>query len=100
MAELKKNEAKSHYEIWENGKVAGFAEYRPIGNAILFSHTEVDTAYEGQGLGSQLAHFALEDVRAMGKTTIPMCPFIAAYIRRHPEYIDLVNPSQRGVFKL
>lgn len=100
MAELKKNEEKSRYEILLNGQVVGFAEYRLVGDAIMLPHTEVDEGHEGEGLGSQLAKFALDDVKSAGKQVIPMCPFIAGYIRRHPEYVELVHSQQRGVFKL
>ena len=100
MAELNKNDEKKRYEVLLNGEVVGFAEFRRIGDAIMLPHTEVNEGHEGEGLGSQLAKFALDDVKASGKLVIPMCPFIAAYIRRHPEYVDLIHPQQRGVFKL
>lgn len=59
-------------------------------------HTEVDPAFEGQGVGSQLAKAALDDVRARGLELVPRCPFIAAYIRRHSEdYLDLVAEPLR-----
>ena len=78
----------------------GFAEYRPAGQALMFSHTEIDPAHEGQGLGSRLVRGALDDARAQGREVVPMCPFVASYIREHREYVDLVQPGQRGVFGL
>ena len=100
MTELRKNDERSRYEILQGGQVVGFAEFRPVGDAVMLPHTEIEQGHEGEGLGSQLAKFALDNVKTEGKRVIPMCPFIAGYIRRHPEYTELVHPQQRGVFKL
>jgi uncharacterized protein len=60
-------------------------------------HTEVEPGYGGRGLGDELARAALADVRGRCLVLVPLCPFIAAYIRRHPaEYLDLVAPSLKG----
>lgn len=93
MAEITvvRNESRNRYEALVDGAVAGFAQFRAgtPGQAI-FWHTEVDPAYEGKGIGSVLARHALDDVRARGEQVIAQCPFIAAYIKRHPEYADLL----------
>lgn len=73
-----------------DGQVAGFAEYRLGSRTIIFTHTVVDPAYEGRGLGSRLARFALDDARARGLKVRPQCPFFARYIASHPAYADLV----------
>lgn len=73
----------------ESGVVAGFAEYRDRDGVRVFTHTEVDDAFEGQGVGSALARGALDDVRAQGMRLRATCPFIKAYIDRHPEYAGL-----------
>ena len=61
------------------------------GRRILFVHTEIDPAFEGRGLGSQLASAALDATRATGERIVPFCPFIANYVEHHPEYADLVD---------
>lgn len=66
--------------------------------ALLFTHTEVLPAHEGKGLGSRLIAFALSEARRRGLQAIPACPFVAAYIRKHPEYLDLVAESSRRAF--
>ncbi|ADV66516.1 GNAT family N-acetyltransferase [Deinococcus maricopensis] len=95
-ANVTNNVERHQYELPVDGQIA-FAEYREVGDAIMFTHTEVPQALEGRGIGSTLVRAALDDVRAQGKKAIPMCPFVAAYIRDHREYVDLVHPIQRGV---
>ena len=79
------------YEIAVDGEVAGFAVYQRRGGRTYFVHTEIDTRFEGRGLGSTLAKAALDAERDRGEPIIPLCPFIRRYIERHPEYADLVD---------
>jgi len=93
-AEVRDNQEESRYEVLVGGRLAGFAQYRLDGKQITMYHTEVEPEYEGKGLGDELAHAALDDVRRRGLVLVPLCPFIAAYIRRRPgDYLDLVAPS-------
>ncbi|WP_343910082.1 GNAT family N-acetyltransferase [Nocardioides aquiterrae] len=86
-----KNPEASRYEAHIDGELAGFAEYQLADRLIVFTHTEVDEKFEGRGVGSALARFALDDVRADGsRQVLPLCPFIKGWIDRHPEYQDLV----------
>lgn len=78
------------YEAVVEGVLAGFAAYRTEGDEVVFVHTDVADSLEGHGVGGALARGALEDVRRRGLKAVPMCPFIAAWIRHHPEYHDLV----------
>jgi uncharacterized protein len=94
--EVRDNRDQTRYEVWTDGQLAGFAQYRLHGGRITFTHTEIDPEHEGAGLGSQLVRAALEDVRGRGLAVLPVCRFVADYIRRHPEdYLDLVVPSMR-----
>ena len=74
-------------------KLLGFAEYRLDGGSMVFTHTQVADEAEGRGVGSALATFGLDDARTRGLTVVPKCPFIRSYIERHPEYADLLAPS-------
>lgn len=81
------------YAAYLDGALAGFAAYELAEEParIVFTHTEVDPAYEGHGVGGAIARAALDDVRATGeRAVVPQCPFIAAWIERHPDYADLV----------
>jgi predicted GNAT family acetyltransferase len=80
----------SRYEARAGEGLLGFVEYRRVTGHITFIHTEVLPDAEGQGVGSLLARSVLDEARAQGTRVRPLCPFIAAWIRRHPEYADLV----------
>jgi predicted GNAT family acetyltransferase len=80
------NPDESRYEIYDDDKLAGFSSYRLVGDRIVFLHTEVDPAFEGRGVGGALVRAELEDARRRGLPVIVRCPFIARFIREHPEY--------------
>jgi uncharacterized protein len=92
---VQNNAQQGRYELSTPQGLA-FAEYRPAGSAVMFTHTEVPEEMEGQGIGSRLVKAALDDARAQGLKVIPMCPFVASYIGQHHEYLELVDPAQRG----
>ncbi len=79
------------YEVMVDGALAGFAEYVLRDGLIVFTHTEIGDAHEGQGVGSVLARQALDDVRSRGLVVVPQCPFIAGWIDRHDDYRELVR---------
>ncbi|HUY23183.1 MAG TPA: GNAT family N-acetyltransferase [Acidimicrobiales bacterium] len=81
---------RDRYEALVGDTVAGFVTYSTRRGTRVLIHAEVDPAFEGQGVGSRLAAGALDDIRARGLRVAPLCPFMAGYIRRHPEYADLV----------
>ena len=89
------NEQEGRFELLLENAVVGWVEYRPAGDSVILSHTEIDEALEGQGLGGRLASWVLATLRERGRTIIPLCPFIAAYIERHPEQADIVDPRYR-----
>jgi predicted GNAT family acetyltransferase len=84
------NAEKRRYEIRNGSEVLGFIFYRLDAERITLMHTEVDKDLEGEGIGSQLVAGALDDIRRRGLSIVPLCPFVSAYLRRHPEYSDLV----------
>ncbi len=76
------------------GRVAAFAAYIPRDGLVVFTHTETDPSFEGEGVASQLVRWALDDVRSRGLRVQPQCSFVQAYIaRHHDEYGDLVTSS-------
>ena len=81
------------YRITVDGVQAGFADYIEKGDQRIFHHTVIDKAFGGRGLASTLIGAALDDTRAAGKRVVPTCSFVEAYITKHPEYADLVDPA-------
>jgi predicted GNAT family acetyltransferase len=83
-----------------DGEQAGFIVYRLRPGLIALIHTEVEERFEGHGVGGKLARFALDQARAQGLQVLPFCPFVNAWLKRHPEYTDLVPDSYRASFDL
>ncbi|GAB3179740.1 GNAT family N-acetyltransferase [Micromonospora palomenae] len=81
----------------ESGALAGLVTYQLTGSIIAYTHTEVDPQFEGRGLGSTLARAVMDDARARGRTVVPICPFLAEWLGKHPEYDDIVVRSTRKV---
>lgn len=77
--------------------VAGFMTYQLTGKVIVFTHTEVSPAYEGQGVGSKLARTVMDDSRAKGRTVVPICPFLAGWLDKHPEYADITAQGTKRI---
>jgi predicted GNAT family acetyltransferase len=84
-------EADRYEALDESGVVAGFVQYADSQRARLLFHTEVDDAFEGQGVGSTLAQQALDQALASGLEVRVSCPFIKVWIEKHPEYADKVT---------
>ncbi len=88
---VKENPDKSRYEVFVDGQPVGFTEYVPSGEMVIMPHTEIAQPYEGQGIASVLVQGALDDLRAKGQKIYPLCPFVVEWLRKHPEYQDLIH---------
>jgi hypothetical protein len=87
---VRDNPGERRYELFVDEQLVGLATYSLSGQIMTIPHSEVQPRFEGQGLGARLARFALDDARDRGLRVVPLCPFIAAYVKRHPEYAALV----------
>jgi predicted GNAT family acetyltransferase len=87
---VKDQRETKRYELTAEGERVGFVTYRLDPGVITFLHAEVNPAHEREGWGSRLVGGALDDARARGLKVRPVCPFVAFYIERHPEYHDLL----------
>lgn len=90
MSRVRLDEPASRYVLEIDGELAGLIDFRDDGEVVDLVHTEVDPERREDGLGSELVAAALDDLRAKGRTVRPSCPFVGAYVRRHPEYADLL----------
>jgi len=88
------NESANRFEIRIGDDVA-FLTYTHDGSTIAYTHTEVPPALEGHGIAAKLAAHALDYARSNSFGVVPLCPYVAEYIKRHPEYADLVAPRAR-----
>ena len=109
MIEVIHNAAAERYEIHVDGEFAGLTEAHPLDDrppldgssvpaggapTVLFPHTIIEPAFEGQGLASKLVAGALDDIRARGLRVHVTCPYILGWLPKHPEYHDLLAPDR------
>jgi predicted GNAT family acetyltransferase len=97
---VRDNLEKHRFEIDLGDGSLAIAEYTLPQGKIVFTHTEVPKAHEGQGIGTALVRFALAFARERGLQVIPICPFFAAYIKKHIEEQDLLDPAYRKALGL
>ena len=84
------NPSELRYELLLDGHVVGEILYRLAPDALVLLHTEVLPSHENKGFGARLVAGALDDIRARGLHVVAVCPFVRSYIRRYPDYADLV----------
>jgi redox-sensitive bicupin YhaK (pirin superfamily)/predicted GNAT family acetyltransferase len=89
---VRRADERQQYEILVGGARAGLTAYRDHGDQRVFYHTEVDDAHAGQGLAAILVERALQDVRESGLRIVPVCPYVAKFLKRHAEFADLTDP--------
>jgi predicted GNAT family acetyltransferase len=92
---IEKDEAESRFVAHVEGQTA-LLVYRRSGDELVLVHTEVPQALQGHGIAGELARAALESARADHLSVVPLCPFVQAYIRKHPEYQPLVRSTGAG----
>ena len=88
---VRDNADERRFELMLDGEMAGLAAYRVRDGITVITHSEIDHAHRGKGLGNDLARHTLDTLRAQGARIRPACPFFAKYVAEHPEYADLVE---------
>ncbi|MER8087771.1 GNAT family N-acetyltransferase [Streptomyces sp. NPDC058316] len=89
---VRRVDARHRYEILVDDKRAGLTAYRDRDDRRVFFHTEIDDAHAGQGLAGILVEQALIDVRASGMRIVPVCPYVAKFLKKHQEFADITDP--------
>ncbi|MGW2530476.1 GNAT family N-acetyltransferase [Streptomyces sp. NPDC001595] len=87
----------SRFEVRLDGRTVGLADYLRTDALVVYPHTEIDESLNGLGLGSALARAVLDDARERGLPVLATCPFISAWMLRHPEYRDLAYQNRSRV---
>jgi len=93
-AEVIHNLAARRFQVEADGHRA-VSEYISLPDRIIFTHTEVPRALEGKGMASALILAGLEHARAEGLQVVPLCPVVAGYMARHPEWKELLAPGYK-----
>ncbi|MDG4788340.1 GNAT family N-acetyltransferase [Micromonospora sp. WMMD1102] len=87
---VEENPARRRFEILVDDALAGFIDYQVVAGTMVLAHTEVDKQFEGKGVGSALARGTLDQLRDRGEQVRVTCPFLLAFLDRHPEYASVV----------
>lgn len=91
---IQDNTTESRYEAHVDGEVA-FVEYVMSKDGLILSHTEVPKSLRGHGVAQKLVRGILDRLRDEERTMVPLCPFVLSYVKRHPEYLDVVAEKYR-----
>ena len=83
------NTARNRFEYEVEGRTA-FIDYRRAGNVLSLTHATVPRELEGRGIGSAMVRDTLDLIRGRGEKVVPVCSFVDVFIRRHPDYQDLL----------
>jgi len=98
-ADIHDNAEAHRYELRVDGEVA-VVMYNLSGQNLMITETLVPPGLEGRGLASRLAKHVIGDARNRGLLILPVCPFFAAYLQKHPEHTEVVHPTYRGILGL
>lgn len=85
------NPDRRQFELLVDGAVAGLAAYRVRDGITVITHSQIDPAFRGRGLGGELARQTLDRLREQGARVVPSCPFFAKYVSEHHEWDDLLE---------
>jgi predicted GNAT family acetyltransferase len=89
--EVRENEAEDRFELLVDGQMAGLAAYRVRDGRTVITHSQVDPAYRGKGLGGELARLTLDHLRAKGVPVTVTCPFFVKYVEEHHDWDDILE---------
>ncbi|MFI8004851.1 GNAT family N-acetyltransferase [Streptomyces sp. NPDC086010] len=96
---VRRVDERHRYEIGVDGVRAGLTAYRDRDGQRVFFHTGIDDAFGGRGLASVLVREALEDVRSSGRRIVPVCPYVAKFLKKHEEFADITDPVTPEVLR-
>lgn len=98
--EITENAGARRFELRVDGELAALVTYARNRTQIALTHTETEPGFEGQGYAKQLVEQLLANIRDEGLDLLPFCPFVSGYLRKHPEWLELVPANARAKFDL
>ena len=98
--EVVRNDGASRFELVHDGQLAGVLKFKLDGDQLALTHTEVSPDFGGRGFGAQLVSSALADAQARGESVLPVCPYVRAYLGKHPQWQSLVPVQYRADYGL
>ncbi|WP_148613500.1 GNAT family N-acetyltransferase [Nocardioides rubriscoriae] len=98
--EITENPAEHRFEIRYGDRLAGFTVYEVEDAGYAFMHTEIEPDLEGHGLASRLVRVAMDAMTERGVAVLPFCPYVASWLTKHPDHLDLVPADRRAGFGL
>jgi uncharacterized protein len=90
---VRDNEAERRFELVADGQQAGLAAYRVRDGRTVITHSEVDPAYRGKGLGGELARLTLDTLRDRGARVVVSCPFFVRYVEQHHDWDAILEDA-------
>lgn len=87
------NSDRKRFEGFVDGELVGIIDYIPLPGKVIATHTEVFEEYEGRGIGSRLVSGMIGILREDGRVMQPLCSYVSAYLQRHPDDADVVDPT-------
>ena len=98
--EVVRNDHDQRFELRKAGERVGLIDFRPRGDALALTHTEISRDHAGQGLAAVLVKAVLEQLDTAGQSLLPYCPYVRGYLGKHPEWVRLVPEEHRAQFDL
>jgi hypothetical protein len=89
--EVRRADDRRRYELVEDGRVIGIADYRADDDVVELPHTVIEPTRRGEGLAAVLVRAALDDIRPSGRRVVPSCWYVADFIEANPDYRDLLT---------
>ncbi len=96
---VRNNLNRLRYELFDEDTLAGFIDYRVRDGQYWLVHTEINDGYSGTGAASFLVRSTLDQLRERDVQIVPTCPFVGGWLRRHPDYQDMVDQETLRTYK-
>ncbi|MBX6752427.1 MAG: N-acetyltransferase [Micromonosporaceae bacterium] len=91
---VRRDDTHHRYEAHLDDRLAGYLDYRERDDELVLIHTETLEGFQGRGVATALARFAMDDVRSRGRRAVVLCPFLRSWLTKNPQYHDIVSHAR------